>query len=143
MNCKLFVDKNRDEEVHIYAHEESSLTRAIVKLVEENNTELIGYIDREAVVLDLFTVNCFVVEDNKVYALTHKGKLSVRLRLYQLEEKLPDNFIKVNQSCIANIKQIRSFDALISGSMRVKFKNGYEDFVSRRQVKSVKERLGL
>lgn len=143
MNCKLFIDEKHDEEVHIYAHKESSLTKAIEKLVEDNNAQLIGYIEREAVVLDLFTVNCFIVEDNKVYALTQKDKLAVKLRLYQLEEKLPDIFIKVNKSCIANIMQIKSFDASLSGSMRVKFKNGFEDYVSRRLIKSVKGRLGL
>lgn len=143
MKCKIFIDKNKDEEVLVYAHKETTLTKAIEKLVEEDNAEIVGYIDREAVMLDLLTVNCFVVEDNKVYALTSKDKLSIRLRLYQLEEKLPDIFIKVNQSCIANIKQIKSFDASIAGSMLVKFKNGHNDYVSRRQVKFVKERLGL
>ncbi len=143
MKCKIFIDKNKDEEVLVYAHKETSLTKSIEKLVEEDNAEIVGYIEREAIMLDLLTVNCFVVEDNKVYALTSKDKLRIKLRLCQLKEKLPDIFIKVNQSCIANIKQIKSFDASIAGSMLVKFKNGHIDYVSRRQVKFVKERLGL
>lgn len=143
MNCKLLLDKNHDEEVLIYAHKETPLTKAIEKLVEEDSAELIGYIEREAVMLDLLEVNCFVVEDNKVFALTSKDKLNIRTRLYKLEEKLPDIFIKINQSCVANIKQIKSFDASIAGSILVRFKNGHSDYVSRRQIKNVKERLGI
>ncbi len=143
MKFTLLIDKSREQEVKVFAHKKSSLTDAIEKLVSDEAVEMVGYIDREAVMLDLISVNCFVVENNKIFALTNRDKLSMRLRLYQLEEKLPDIFIKINQSCIANIKQIRCFDASISGTLKVIFKNGHEDYVSRRQLKSVKERLGL
>ena len=56
---------------------------------------------------------------------------------------LGTDFIKINQSCIANIRQIQRFDTSFSGTLRVIFKNGYTDYVSRRQLKAVKERLGL
>ena len=61
--------------------------------------------------------------------------------MVELEESLPDNFLKINKSCIANIDKIKSFDATITGTLAVNFKNGYRDYVSRRRMKSVKERL--
>ena len=65
-------------------------------------------------------------------------------RLYKIEEMLEDDdFIKINQSCIVNIKMIESFDASIGGALMIKLKNGYRDYISRRQIKAVKERLGL
>lgn len=143
MVFKLFLDNNRVEEVHVYAQKKTSLVDAIEKLVLEDGVELIGYKDKEAITIDLITVSCFSVIDNKVYALVENEKLLLKFRLYQLEEKLPDYFIKINQSCIANIKQIKCFDASIAGALMVKFKNGYEDYVSRRQLKCVKERMGL
>ncbi len=143
MKCKIFIDKEREEEVLIYAHEKTELVKAIEKLVAEEATEFIGYKDREAVKLNLFDVNCFLVEDNRVYAFTQSEKLLVKCRLYKLEESLPQNFIKINQSCIANINQIDRFGASFSGSLTVRFKNGNTDYVSRRKVKSVKERLGI
>ena len=52
-------------------------------------------------------------------------------------------FVKLNQSCLANIKQIKEFKASIGGSVMVIFQNGYKDYISRRELKNVKERIGL
>ncbi len=144
MKFTLYIDKNHDEEVVVYAHSNKPIVERIKALLEETSTELIGYKDTLSMIVDLDTVVCFSVENNRIYAITENNeKLYLKNRLYQLEEKLPDNFIKINQSCIANIKQIKYFDSSISGTLLVKFKNGCEDYVSRRQIKSVKERLGL
>lgn len=143
MKCTVIIDRGREEEVIIYAHEKTRLVETVSKLISESETELIGHSKKSAVRLDLFDVVCFIVEDNKVYALTEKEKLGIKLRLYQIEEKLSQDFVKINQSCIANIRYIERFDASFSGSLQVKFKNGYIDYVSRRQLKNVKERLGL
>lgn len=142
MKCITTIDKNREEEVLIYAHKRTPLVDEIEKLAGGEN-ELVGYADREAYKLALSEICCFTVEDNKVYALTRKDKLQVKLRLYQVEEMLDERFVKINQSCIANLKEIRKFDASVSGALTVTFKNGYRDYVSRRNVKNVKERLGV
>ncbi len=143
MKCTVVIDKGREEEVIIYAKEKSELVDEIAKLASQEELRLIGYKDKDAVRLDLNDVFFFTVEDNKVFAVTEKEKLSLRLRLYQIEEKLSSSFVKINQSCIANIKKIERFSASFSGSLQVRFKNGHIDYVSRRQLKNVKERLGL
>ncbi len=143
MKFSFFVDKEREEEVVVYAHEKTKLIEDIERLVKENDFELIGYAEKEAVKLELTEVYCFVSENNKVYAICEKERYLLRFRLYQLEERLSENFVKINQSCIANIRKIKKFDASFSGTLTVIFKNGYKDFVSRRNVRKVKERLGL
>lgn len=140
---KLFIDKNHEEEVIIYAHEKSDLIKEIEDLVSEKNSGIIGFIDREAVKVNLNEIYCFVTESNKLYAMCEKEKYFLKTRLYKIEENLNENFVKINQSCIANIRKIKKFDASVSGSLMVTFKNGYVDFVSRRNVKKVKERLGV
>lgn len=144
MNFRLFIDKNREEEVVVYAHERSELTDAIEKLtLGTEAAELIGYTGKEAVRLSPDDVFCFTLENGRLYAVTEKERLQLRQRLYQIEEVLPRSFVKINQSCIANINKIERFDASISGTMTVIFKNSHRDFVSRRSLKHVKERLGL
>lgn len=143
MECKIFIGKEYKEEVLVYAHEKTKLVREIENLVAEEGFELIGYKEKEAVRLNLSDISCFSVEDNKIYAFTEKERLLVKCRLYKLEETLPQSFVKINQSCIANIKKIDRFDASVSGSLTVRFKNGITDYVSRRNVKSIKERLGI
>ena len=144
MKCTIIIDKNREEEVIIYAKEKSTLTDEIERLVNDNNLELIGY-DKsgEGVKLTTDEVYCFTAEDNKIFAITEKDKLRIKCRLYQLEEILPEYFVKINQSCVANIRKIARFDTSVSGTLLIKFKNGYKDYVSRRQMKAVKERFGL
>ena len=143
MKLQIVIDPNRDEKILIYAHEKTSLISEIEELVKSHSVDLIGYAQDETVKLNLNDIYCFITEDNKVYALTENEKFKIKSRLYQLEEKLDNNFVKINQSCIANIKKIDRFKATVGGSLTVVFENGYVDFVSRRNLKNVKERLGL
>ena len=143
MKLQIVIDSNRDEEIIVYAHNKSPLVVEIEELVNSRSVDLIGYAENETVKLNLNDIYCFFTEDNKVYALTENEKYRLKSRLYQLEENLNNNFVKINQSCIANIRKIDRFKATVGGSLTVIFKNGHVDFVSRRNLKNVKERLGL
>lgn len=143
MKITIIINKEREEEAIIYAHEKTELIGEIERLLSEETEVLVGYKEKEMVRLSIGEVYCFIVEDNKIYALCEKEKLQLKCRLYNLEETLSENFIKINKSCIANLKKIERFSANFSGSLQVVFKNGYTDYVSRRNLKNVKERLGL
>lgn len=143
MKCTTVIDLTREEEVLIYTHKKTSLTAQIEALVNEQSTEIVGYSEKQIATLHQSEIVCFTVEDGKVLALTPQGRWQVRQRLYELEATLGSDFVKINQSCIANIKMIDRFDASLGGSLLVFFKNGYRDYVSRRQLKSVKERIGF
>ena len=140
MKIKIFIDKEHDEEVVIYAHEKSELVDKIERLVKGDGS-IVAKRDRVSYNIDFCDIVCFTSDDNKVFAHAGKEMLEVDEKMYELEESLPDNFIKINKSCIANIDKIKSFDATITGTLAVNFKNGYRDFVSRRRMKFVKERL--
>ena len=143
MKCEITIGSSHEEGIWIYANEKSELINRIENLVQSDNAEIIGYTDREILKISPSDVYCFFVEDNKVYALTKNEKLLVKQRLYKIEEILNDDFVKINQSCIANIKKIKKFDVSFGASMIVEFKNGYRDYVSRRQLKTVNERFGI
>ena len=142
MEYKIIIDKNEEEKIFIYAHEKSQLILEIEKLIL-NDAKINGYKDREIVPFSVFETEFFYAEDNKVYAVTQKDEVLVKHRLYELEEILPDNFIKINKSCIANLNAVSGFDASISGTLKVKFKSGKVDYVSRRNLKNIKERIGV
>lgn len=143
MRCEIVIDPVGEERVVIHARQENDLTRAVQRLVEEQTTRLVGYRDGEIVPLTPVQVFCITVEGDRVYALCESEKLQMKQRLYVLEELLGDGFVKLNQSCLANISQVERFDASVSGTLKVKFKNGHIDYVSRRQMKQVKERFGI
>lgn len=143
MLCEIVIDPDGEERVVVHAKRESELTRAIQRLVEEKTTRLVGHRDGEIVPLNPAQIFCVVVEGDRVFALCEREKLQLRQRLYVLEEMLGDGFVKLNQSCLANISKVERFDASVSGTLKVKFKNGHIDYVSRRQLKRVKERFGI
>ena len=143
MKCRTEIDKDREEEVVIYVHEKSEFSSEIEEFVMGRSLELLGYKDKNIVRLALSEVYCFTVEENKVFALTEKERLQLKQRLYLIEEMLDDSFVKINQSCIVSVRKIKRFDTSITGTLVVELKNGYKDYVSRRQLKKVKERIGL
>ena len=143
MKISVFTDKNREEEIVIFAHEETELINQIKSLINDYSSQITGFKENEIYQLKATDIYCFAVENNKVFAITENDKFLLKNRLYSIEEGLSSDFIKINKSCIANIKKIERFDAAITGTLMVRFKNGYTDYVSRRSVKSVKERLGI
>ena len=140
MKIKVVIDKNLDEDIVVYAKERNELVDKIERLAD-GPENIVAKRDRTSYNLDLSDIVCFTAENNKVFAHAGKESFEVDEKIYGLEESLPDNFLKINKSCIANIEKIKSFDATITGTLAVNFKNGYRDYVSRRRMKYVKERL--
>ena len=146
MKYTLHIDEGHDEEIIVYARSRTPLIESIEKLInaEKLNTHpIVGYIGDDIIEVDPEDVYCFLIEDKRLYASLKDTRVLVKHRLYEIEERLPDSFIKINQSSIANIRHIERFSVSIGASLTVHFKNGYRDYVSRRQLKAVKERLGI
>lgn len=143
MKCQTIIDEKREEEVLIYAQKRSSLVDEIERLVESNNLTLKGTKDDKIIIINPLDVTCFISQNNKVFALIGEEQYKIKERLYQLEEMMDENYIKINQSCLANIKRIDRFSSSLGGAIMVLFDNGYKDYISRRELKNVKERMGL
>ena len=143
MKLTVIIDNERDEEIVLYLKEHKPLEERIRGILGVEEPELIGYDERGAIRLDIASVSCFSVELGRTVAVDGKKRYRVDKRLYELSALLDDSFIKINQSCIANIRQIEKVQATFSGSFQVVFRNGYCDYISRRNMKSVKERLGV
>ena len=143
MKCEIIIDSALEEKIVIYAKENSVLIEDIKQMVEKSSIGLVGYNEKEMVTLNPLDIYCVTIIDNRVFAICENEKLQLKERLYSLEERLPETFIKINKSTLANIQKIERFDASISGTLKILFKNGYVDYVSRRQLKTIKERLGI
>lgn len=80
----------------------------------------------------------------KVYAVTDKGEYTIRLRLYEMEERLNYNqFVRISNSEIINLKKVENFDLSFTGTICVKLVNGTTTYVSRRYVSKIKTILGI
>lgn len=143
MKYKIFIDKEMQDDIKIYAREKTELIQKIEELIMGEAFNLFGSLENEVIKLNLEDIFCFMTENNKIFAYTKNQKLQIKFRLYQLEEKLPNNFIKINQSSIINIEKIEKFSASSYGTLTVALKNGITDYVSRRNIRKVKERFGF
>ena len=137
-----------EEEIVIRCREKDErierLESAIRRLLENGNRrEIVLYSSGSEYYIPFSEILYFESAGGKIYAHTARSVYSTDKKLFELEEELPSCFIKINQSCIANINMIERFDASFSGTLGVVFKNGYRDYVSRRNLKRVKERIGI
>ena len=92
---------------------------------------------------DIFIVNIsdiivFFSEEKNNYCKTKDGIFKIKEKLYYLEEILPSkDFIRISNSAIININQVKCFNTSIIGKIIVKFKDGSEESVSRRKTSEI------
>jgi len=80
----------------------------------------------------------------KVYAVTDNGEYTLRLRLYELEQRLDKhNFVRISNSEIIHLQKVKSFDLSFSGTICISLSNGMVSYVSRRYVPKIKQVLGI
>ena len=143
MKCYTYIDPKEEEKVLIYAKERTKLVDEIEALAISSSVDITGIYNEEIIKINVNDVSCFISENNKVFALIGDKKYQIKHRLYQIEELNLNTFIKLNQSCLANKTKIKKFESTIGGALKVIFKNGYIDYISRRELKNVKQRMGL
>ncbi len=116
----------------------------VQKLSESTPQILVGFQNEQARVLDQSEVVRAYASGGKVLAETAEGEYVLRLRLYELEERLDRNrFVRISNAEIINLSQVKGFDLSFAGTICVNLKNGTAAFVSRRYVAKIKQVLGI
>ncbi|MBQ0035872.1 MAG: LytTR family transcriptional regulator [Firmicutes bacterium] len=147
MKYKFVIDEN-DESCIIRAPKKTELISKIEELILNDDKTLdginiYGYLEKDIVPIKIADIFNITIEDEKTIAYVNNKKYQIKYRLYQLEQMLPENFLQINKSCIINLSHIKRFNSSWSAVLMVEMKNGYTDYVSRRQIKKVKRRMGL
>ena len=141
MKYELILDENEEESIVIRAHYRNEMIIQIENIIKDN--KLFGYGDGEIVPLSLSDVYVFYTSNGKVFANVGNEVYELKERIYNIESIVDDSFVKINQGCIVNVSRIEKFDSSIIGCIKVILKNGFSDYISRRELKNVKRRLGL
>lgn len=148
MNLKIKIDKKVEEpEVLITAASMTDEVNRVVNFV--NNLDMIatvisGIKDDRIELLEPEKIIRIYTEGGNVYAVTDCGCYQIRLRLYELEQRLTSNeFVRISHSEIVNLRRVNSLDLSFTGTICMKLSNGEVCFVSRRNVSMIKKRLGL
>ena len=116
----------------------------VSRLSEDFSPIISGYKDEKIEILQPTDLICVYANSGKVFARTDKGEYTLRLRLYEVEERLSSHqFIRISNSEIINIKKVENFDMSFTGTICVRLSDGNTTFVSRRYVSKLKKKLGI
>lgn len=127
------------------------------QVMSEQVTHLVSYIQNLDKQRSSLTVKkgeqVYLVEHDEIVRLYLEDKVlqvetvetiyTSNLRLYQVKEDLPSNFLQISQSEIIHIKQLDHLKLTANGLIKLVMKNGSVTYSSRRYLKVIKERLGL
>lgn len=144
MKFRLIIDRTKEEEVVVTAHEKSALTGRIEQLVLDHtgSGRIAAYTEDETKLLSFSRIECITVLDGKTWAVDVCGeRFRLRQRLYELEEMLPACFIRINKSALANEDRLDRFETSFSGAVDAVFKCGYREYVSRRCFAAIRRRF--
>lgn len=116
----------------------------VSRLSEEFPRILSGFRNDTLEVLEQSDIFRLYASAGKVYAVTSRGEYTLRLRLYELEERLEkDSFVRISNSEIINLKKVKNFDLSFTGTICVSLSDGTVTYVSRRYVNKIKQILGI
>ena len=144
MRFRLIIDRTKEEEVVVTAHEKSALTGRIEQLVMDHtgSGRIAAYTEDETKLLSFSRIECITVLDGKTWAVDVRGeRFRLRQRLYELEEMLPACFIRINKSALANEDRLDRFETSFNGAVDAVFKCGYREYVSRRCFAAIRRRF--
>jgi DNA-binding LytR/AlgR family response regulator len=109
MKFKTIIKEDIEERVEIYAKSRTKLIEQIESLCENDKIELVGYFEDESCLINVNEIQRIYIENDKTYVSLDDKTYRVKYRLYQLEEIVTNDFIKINQSCLININYISKF----------------------------------
>ena len=142
MKFKLVIDREKDEEVVVTAHQRTALIDEIEALISKHADRIPGYTEDDIKMLSVAEIECVTVLDGKTYAIdSKKRRYRLKQRLYELEAQLPSSFIRINKSTLANEARLDRFSVTYAGSVDAVFKCGYTEYVSRRCFAQIKRRF--
>ena len=149
MKVEIRLDSQYTEPLAVISTAEitDEVSDAVKKLqgAKEGGADIItGFNEERAEIISPDEIYRIYSENQKVLAVTDKGVYKLRMRLYQLEEKLTGRkFVRISNSEIINLDKTSNFDLSFAGTIQVKMKNGDTTFVSRRYVSEIKKILGI
>lgn len=108
MQVKIKIDSSYiDPKVIILTASMTEDVSNIVKKLSEDASQIIsGHKDEKIEILEQTDLIRIYANSGKVFAVTNKGEYILRLRLYEIENRLPSNqFIRISNSEIINLKK--------------------------------------
>lgn len=143
------VNSPDDEGAHIKAVNITEEIKSAVDLLENNCRSIPVYqVSDERKTGESYMLGTNLIYytesiDKRTYVYTKDECYETKYRLYELEEILNANFLRVSKALVVNIRKVRSVKSELNGRMIAELLNGEKIVISRSYVKDLKRKLGV
>ena len=146
MKVNLFVSRDIEEPyADIHTNElTDNITKAMSILESDDSSEMLAVKKgSDIALLEFSDVYMFRVEDKQVKVYTEDSEYQVKKPLYQVEENLTNDFVRISKSTIVNLRKVERVAPSLRGMMFIQLKNGLKDNISRKYLPDFKQALDL
>lgn len=146
MKVNLFVSRDIEEPyADIHTNElTDNITKAMSILESDDSNEMLA-VKRgsDIALLEFSEIFMFRVEDKQVNVYTENQEYIIKKPLYQVEETLTSDFVRISKTTIVNLKKIKRVAPSLKGMMFIELQNGLKDNISRKYLPEFKRALDL
>lgn len=146
MKIRIEVDEDREEEEVLIrcrkVSEEVLQLEKSLRRAEKEFQNILLYRNKTEYYYPVRQIYFFETEGDAVYAHTQRESFLTEMKLYELEEFLPESFLRISKSTIVNVRYIYSITRNVAASSEVKLTDTHKQvFVSRNYYKRLREKL--
>lgn len=137
-------EEYKEPKAVIYTSRMTDEIASLMKQLTADQPKMLAAFDEDTVIMLSYSdiYRCYA-SSGRVFAETENKKYLLRLRLYELEERLDGSFVRISNSEIINLSRVKSFDLSFAGTICVSLSNGVVTYVSRRYVAKIRKQLGM
>ncbi|WP_405291291.1 LytTR family DNA-binding domain-containing protein [Methanobrevibacter sp.] len=146
MKVNLFVSKDIEEpHADIHTNElTDNITKAMSILESDDSNDMLAVKKgSDIALLEFSDVFMLRVEDKQVKVYTENAEYLIKKPLYQVEETLNNDFVRISKTTIVNLRKIERVAPSLKGMMFIQLKNGLKDNISRKYLPDFKNALDL
>ena len=146
MKVNLFVSRDIDQpHADIHTNElTDNISKAINILESDDQNDMIAVKKgQDIALLELGDIFMFRVEEKQVKVFSENNEYVIKKPLYQVEETLSSDFLRISKTTIINMKKIKRVAPSLLGMMFVELKNGLKDNISRKYLPDFKNAFDL
>ena len=144
MKIQLTINSKIEEtEIHIHAKEYNEQIEQLMKRLQQSQAPTIidCYMNQDIHMVKLEEIYSIYAEGSKVYVQTDEQEFEVKKKLYELEEVLHKDFVRINKSTMINLNKIVSIQMAKIGSTEALLDNDVSVHISRKYLKDLKTKL--
>ena len=129
----------------LYTNQVSEGVRRLAAMIEaaEDQKVVVASEDERWIVLRPEEIFLVRVEEQKTVVYTRDKRYKTTLRLYEAENALKNDFMRISKAALVNLRQLDCVEPSFGGSMLLILKNGCKEYISRKYLPSFKQYLGL